>query len=167
MPDVPGMAVPSHIYWILREPGPLLGMAQPTSSTPWTALYDLGVRHVACLTNDAPMYDPSPLSVLSAVELQDLYGGIDPARPRDEEERVRLAVSAIVGALRRGEGVVVHCAGGTGRTGTVIGAALVSLGVSPADAIAHLQDANRRRGRSWPESPWQEDLLRRLGALSI
>ncbi|MCX6093073.1 MAG: tyrosine-protein phosphatase [Candidatus Bipolaricaulota bacterium] len=164
MPAVPGLAVPNDVYWLLKGPAPLLGMARPTPATPWNALWKLGVRRVACLTDDAPAYDPSPLSFACAVELQDLYGGIVPTKPADEEARVEIAVSSVLAALRRGDGVVVHCAGGTGRTGTVIGATLVVLGVPAADVIAHLQAVNKLRGRSWPESPWQQELLRRSRA---
>ncbi|MCX6100910.1 MAG: tyrosine-protein phosphatase [Candidatus Bipolaricaulota bacterium] len=98
------------------------------------------------------------------MDLQDLYGGIAPTNPADEEARVEIAVSSVLAALRRGDGVVVHCAGGTGRTGTVIGATLVALGIPAEDAVAHLQSVNKLRGRSWPESPWQQELLHRFCA---
>jgi protein-tyrosine phosphatase len=162
MPQIAGLAVPSDAYWILRGPGPLLGMARPTSATPWKALQQLGVRRVVCLTDDVPAYDPSPLAFACAVKLQDLDGGIAPIDAAREEAGIERAVSSVLEALRRGEGVVVHCAGGTGRTGTVIGATLCALGIPAFDVIAHLQAVNKLRGRSWPESPWQEDLLRRL-----
>lgn len=162
MPAVARLSVPSDAYWILKGPAPLLGMVRPTPATPWNALWKLGVRHVACLTDDAPAYDPSPLSFACAVELQDLCGGSAPTNPGDEEARIEMVVSSVLAALRRGDGVVVHCAGGTGRTGTVIGATLVALGVPAADVIAHLQAVNKLRARSWPESPWQQELLRRF-----
>jgi hypothetical protein len=152
MPAVPGLAVPKDIYWILRGPVPLLGMTRPTSTTPWAALFSLGVHRVACLTDDAPDDDPSPLTFACAVGLQDLYGGARPARPEAEAEKIRVAAASVLDALDCGEGVVVNCAGGTGRTGTVIGAALVALGIPAADVIAHLQAVNKLRGRSWPES---------------
>lgn len=162
MPAMPGLAVPSDAYWILRRPAPLLGMARPTPSTPWYEMGKLDVRRVVCLTDDVPTYDPAPLTFACAVGLQDLYGGIRPEEPHAEAEKVRVAASAVVDALDRGEGVVVHCAGGTGRTGTVLGAVLVALGIPAADAIAHIQAVNKLRGRAWPESPWQQELLLRL-----
>jgi protein-tyrosine phosphatase len=164
MPAVPGLAVPSDIYWILRGPAPLLGMARPTAATPWNALWKIGVRRVACLTDDTPAYDPAPLTFACAVRLQDLYGGIGPDRPEAEAEKVRVASVSVLEALDRGDGVVVHCAGGTGRTGTVLGATLIALGIPAADAVAHIQAVNKLRGRAWPESPWQQELLLRFRA---
>ena len=164
MPAVPGLAVPNDVYWILKGPAPLLGMARPTPATPWNALWKLGVRRVACLTDDAPGYDPAPLTFVCAVELQDLYGGTMPHHPDLESAKIEAAAISVVKALRGGDGVVVHCAGGTGRTGTVLGASLVALGVPAADVIAHLQAVNKLRGRSWPESPWQQEFLRRFRA---
>lgn len=162
MPDVVGVAVPSEVYWILQEPAPLLGMARPSPRTPWGELCKRGVRHVVCLTSGAPDYDPSPLSLLCALSLQDLYGGAEPVEPTSEAERVARAAQATAKSIRRGEGVVVHCAGGTGRTGTVLGATLVILGVPVGDAVARIQSVNRERERVWPESPWQERVLRNL-----
>lgn len=161
MPNVPGLCVPDDVYWILDRPVPLLGMVRPTPLTPWPALFALGVRRVACLTDNAPPYDPAPLSFACAIELEDLFHRMAPAHPTDEIDKIRVAVLSILSALRRGEGVVVHCAGGTGRTGTVIGATLAMLGVPISETIRHLQCVQEARGRSWPESPWQEEFLRR------
>jgi len=51
----------------------------------------------------------------------------------------------------------VHCVGGTGRTGTVLASALRRLGRSADAAI----DTVRMHRPHWPESPWQEDVVRR------
>ncbi len=161
MPPIAGLVVPGDGYWILVRPAPLLGMIRPSAGTPWNALCDAGVRCVVCLTDDVPPYDPAPLTVAHSVGLQDLYGGITPSDPPGEKRRIDLAADAVVAALRRGEGVVVHCAGGTGRTGTVLGATLIRLGIPPADAVARIQAASKLRGRHWPESPWQQDVLLR------
>jgi hypothetical protein len=163
MPNVPGLCVPDDVYWILDRPVPLLGMVRPTSSTPWPALFALGVRRVACLTDNVPPYDPAPLSFACVIELEDLFHRIAPAHPTDEIDKIRVAVLSILSALSRGEGVVVHCAGGTGRTGTVIGATLAVLGVPVSEAIRHLQLVHEARGRSWPESSWQQDVLEQRG----
>lgn len=46
--------------------------------------------------------------------------------------------------------LVIHCAAGVGRTGTVAASLLVRLGLSAADALAAVEEAG-----SAPETPWQ------------
>jgi protein-tyrosine phosphatase len=51
--------------------------------------------------------------------------------------------------------------GGRGRTGTVIGVALVRIGHAADTTIEHLDRVARARGRrGWPESPWQAEVVR-------
>jgi protein-tyrosine phosphatase len=70
-------------------------------------------------------------------------------------------VNVVLSRLDRGEGVVIHCVGGTGRTGTVLGCVLRSMGYSAEDIIAYLNELNLGRGkRGWPESPWQAEIVR-------
>ena len=88
--------------------------------------------------------------------LTDLYGGVVPDDPEAEAERVWEAARIAAGAVERGTGVVVHCVGGTGRTGTVVACALRLLGRSADEAVATVQ-AHRPK---WPESPWQEQVVR-------
>jgi ADP-ribosyl-[dinitrogen reductase] hydrolase len=47
----------------------------------------------------------------------------------------------ILGVLRRGGRVAIHCAAGLGRTGTVAAKILVALGVTPDQAIAAVRAA--------------------------
>lgn len=70
-------------------------------------------------------------------------------------------METIVGHLRASNGVAVHCHGGTGRTGTVIGAVLVRLGHDPEEVCDWLHQVHVARGRDgWPESDWQQSVLR-------
>jgi Tyrosine phosphatase family len=147
-------------------PAPLAGMPYPSPRTPWQHLAAAGFRHVICLESHGPAYDPSPLTISHRTTLQDLYGSRWPRHPEQEERRIHEAVQAAVTRLQTAEGVVVHCAGGTGRTGTVIGCVLRTLGFSAGEAIAYLNSLHQARGRSgWPESVWQSEVTQRFPGL--
>lgn len=75
---------------------------------------------------------PPPLKLAVACDLDDLSYREFPRKPREEAGRINAIAADIVSALSRGEGCLVHCAAGRGRTGSVIGVALWRLGV-PAD----------------------------------
>lgn len=166
MPKVEGIPSPNALYTVLTRPGRLAGMRRPDAQTPWAALRDAGYRSVVCLTDDRPAYDPAPLDLLHSVGLQDLYGGLSPEDPEEEFARIETATRTVLTALQNGGGVIVHCAGGTGRTGTVIGAVLCRLGMCAEDAARHLDAVDRLRGTQWPESPWQAEILKRFEASS-
>jgi len=154
-----GLATPRQFYWVLERPAPLAGMAYPRSS-PWSSLASAGFRSVACLSDAAVRYDPTPLQVLRAAGLEDLHGGKAPEEPVREASALRDVVAAVVSDLLRGNGVVVHCVGGTGRTGTVIACTLRALGLPVHTVLDYMGELNvARRDRpdwtGWPESEWQ------------
>lgn len=163
MPQIQDILMPNEFYWILKEPALLGGMSYPSSATPWQNIYDAGFHHIVCLTDDEPRYDPAPLSMLHAVKLQDLYGGLAPRDSKREEHLIETAVHAVQGKLLHNEGVVVHCVGGTGRTGTVLGCTLRTLGLAASEVLAYLDELNKARGQAgWPEAAWQADLVERF-----
>jgi protein-tyrosine phosphatase len=153
------LAVPADLYWVTREPVPLAGMAYP-GRVDWAALADEGIGRVVCLSHDEPRYDPAPLAC-SAFRLQDLFTGGVPSDPLAEAQRVHDAVGVVLAELERGSGVVVHCMGGRGRAGTVLGGVLVRLGHPPADVVEYLHRVHVGRGRKdgWPESAWQAEVV--------
>src|SRR4051812_46695700 len=130
------LAVPADFYWVARDPVPLAGMAYP-GRVDWPALAAEGVGHVVCLTHDQPRYDAGPLTT-TAVRLEDLYHGGRPRDPEAERARVHEAAAAVVEHYEAGTGVAVHCMGGRGRTGTVLGVALVRLGHDPDAVVEYL-----------------------------
>jgi hypothetical protein len=160
------VSVPGELYFVSRAPVVIAGMGYP-ARVDWDLLAAEGIAHVVCLTHhDAPPYDPAPLRV-TAIGLEDLWTATAPADPVRERQRVHDAASAVVDSITRGDGVVVHCRGGRGRAGTVLGVALVRLGHEPAAIASWFDLLHVRRGKGgWPESPWQAEMLTELGPLS-
>jgi protein-tyrosine phosphatase len=154
----PGLDTPQRFYQVLRSPAALAGMAFP-QRPPWKTIADAGFQSIVCLTDNTPPYDPSPLRVLRAVKFKDLLGGSRPDNPELEGEMLRDVVQIVVEELRAGRGVLVHCAGGTGRTGTVIACSLAALGMPEPEVLKYMSTVNAARGKShgWPESEWQKN----------
>ena len=143
------------LFVVSTSPAPLAGMAYPQPSLDWDELHDDGYRRVLRLHPGS--YDPSPLSAHEIV-LEDLVGGRLPSDPATERERMLEAGRLAAQWVTQGEGVVVHCLGGTGRTGTVLACAMRRLGFDADDAIRAVRGHRPR----WPESEWQEALVRGL-----
>lgn len=163
MPPMPGLLLPYAFYWVLRHPAPLAGMPYPSLHTPWAAMAEAGFAHVVCLNEALPSYDPTPLNILHAVALEDLVFGDPPQAPEQEEARIREAVTVALGKLEVGEGVMVHCYGGRGRAGTVLGCMLRSLGYAGGDICDYLDRLHKARGKTgWPEAAWQADMVVRF-----
>ena len=74
-------------------------------------------------------------------------------------ESVRALVEETISAARSGKNVVIHCAGGLGRAGTIGGCVLVRLGKSADEALALLRAA---RGPHCPETEAQRAFIRRF-----
>ncbi len=163
MPRIPGTRVPESFYLVTREPAPLAGMEYPRwEGLSWSALARLRLVHVVCLTDEACVYDPSPLRSPICIHLQDLASGVPPTDATAEEQLVRKAVAEVLSRLWAGEGAVVHCEGGTGRTGVVLGCVLRALEYTADEVLAYLDRIAKARGRGeWPESDWQADVVRR------
>jgi protein-tyrosine phosphatase len=56
-------------------------------------------------------------------------------------------------ALQAGQVIYVHCFGGIGRTGTVIGCYLVRLGLSGEEALSRIAALRRDTPDGWQRSP--------------
>jgi hypothetical protein len=157
-PPIDGIDMPKDLYWVVASPAPLAGMRLPTASFPWSSLLNAGFHQVVSL-HPTPI-SPAPLTLAFADRLEDLIGGGLPSDEGAERARIHRAVNATLKSLRSGQGVVIHCWGGRGRTGTVIGCVLRELGYPAGEAIAFLDNVHRVRGKpGWPESPWQSRLV--------
>ncbi|HEV2772938.1 MAG TPA: hypothetical protein VGV57_08965 [Thermoleophilaceae bacterium] len=79
------------------------------------------------------------------------------------EWRMRLVQSALREAVGAGETVYVHCWGGVGRTGTVVGCRRVETdGISGQHVLARIEELRRgtqRAHRGSPETPAQRDMI--------
>jgi protein-tyrosine phosphatase len=162
MPLIDGIRIPMNLYVVLKEPALLAGMSYPGTRTPWVKIGDAGFSNVVCLCDSKVHYNPYPLKVLFSAELEDLYHGYDPEDPETEERLIRQATGVIGKKMDEGEGIVVHCVGGIGRTGTVLGCVLRDLGFSAGEVINYLDKINELRGfGGWPETEWQGEMVRR------
>jgi protein-tyrosine phosphatase len=140
-------------------------MKYPKPSFPWASLKAAGFSHVVSLHPGE--YDSAPLTKIFSERLQDLVDGGPPQNEVHEKQLIRNAVEATIVALRSGQGVVVHCVGGRGRTGTVLGCVLRELGFEADESIRFLDRVHQARGKTgWPESAWQGSVVRgwKLGA---
>ncbi|MBE7483090.1 MAG: tyrosine-protein phosphatase [Polyangiaceae bacterium] len=118
-----------------------------------------------CLADENPGYDSSPLELIGAVELEDLFHGGPPCEPTVEVALVRGAVGLVLDRLEQRAGAVVHCAGGTGRTGTLLGVVLARLGHESDRVVESLDGVHRARRRAgWPEAEWQAVAVREAGS---
>jgi hypothetical protein len=77
-------------------------------------------------------------------------------------DEMRSILNTIDGAIARGKKVYVHCYGGIGRTGTVVGGYLVRHGLQPRDAleaIARWREGTPDGHRRSPENEAQEAFM--------
>jgi len=56
-------------------------------------------------------------------------------------DRLVQVVGELVGLVRQGECILVHCNGGKGRTGLIVVSTLVALGMDPSDATEKIRIA--------------------------
>lgn len=162
MPRFDGIDVPNRFYTVMKEQYLLAGMRYPWNRYQWRDLWHAGFTDVVCLLGSDHGYDPYPLEILHTADLVDLYGGACPSDPEGQEELVREATRVTAEGLREGKGIIVHCAAGTGRTGTVLGCVLRELGFPADEVLDYLREVNLARGhRAWPESPWQAEMIRK------
>ncbi|CDO20654.1 Protein tyrosine/serine phosphatase [Mycolicibacterium mageritense DSM 44476 = CIP 104973] len=160
-----------HAWWV--KPHRLLAGEYPGATTPEKAaakvrlLVEAGVDTIVDLTTEHDGLTPYRDELQAAAEhagrrvrhcahpIPD-FGVLDHAG-------YDAILARIHSELDAGRTVYVHCWGGKGRTGTVIGCFLAESGLSYDDVIARiaeLRSGTRKAAHCCPESAAQHDLLR-------
>lgn len=139
-------------YWV--QPGELLAGYFPGSQDPGTAranlcaMLDLGIRTFVNLMGENDLnYDGEPFAPYDAT-LQNLAleRGIEATHLRlpirdlglPSIQLMRQILDAINASIKSGKPVYVHCWGGLGRTGTVVGCWLLDSGIAEASNVIRM-----------------------------
>ncbi len=161
-------------YWVL--PGQFAAGEYPGARNPDEAasklrtLLEAGFDHFIDLTEDDEWLEPyteiaaSEARRLSSQVTHERHAIVD-ARVPASPQAMAAILDAIDNALAAGRTVYVHCWGGVGRTGTVVGCWLVRRGRSGDEALQRLAgwwqtvEKVRRQPRS-PETAEQHEYVR-------
>jgi protein-tyrosine phosphatase len=152
---------PEDTYWVV--PGKLLAGPYPGSRwfegeahTKLRSLLDKGVNHFINLTQEGELVPYDSL-------LDELAGGYDTAVIHTRfpiadmhtapAKRINQILDEIDAALALDEVVYVHCWGGIGRTGMIVGCYLVRHGMTGLDALEAIQHLRADVYSSWMRSP--------------
>ena len=156
-------------YWVV--PGQLLAGPRPTgpdraaSRAAVRALIDVGIGTVIDLRTAAEPPGIRSLLTKLSPEGEEVSWISAPIQDGDapSESLLTLVLDLIDGSIARGRPVYVHCEGGLGRTGTIVGAYLIRHGLVEVDTVAQrLSDLRRGQpnaSRPSPETPRQYRLL--------
>ena len=149
-------------YWVLRDR--LLAGEYPGARSPGEArrklrrLLDAGASYFLDLTEDGE-YGLEPYASLAHEEAasrgEEIVHRRMPIRDQGTPSvaEMRAILDAIDAALEAGHRVYVHCWGGIGRTGTVVGCYLVRQGRSGAEALQEIEFLRRGTPDGWRRSP--------------
>ena len=170
-----------NCYWLL--PGRFLAGEYPGQVDPQrqvarlTALLEAGVRQGLDLTDPAESLPPYAPSMREIARTRGVELGIERIAIADfgvpAPATMRHILDTLAAALGRRDTVYLHCHGGIGRTGTVVGCLLVEAGYTPMQALGLIEHkwqvmAKRARAPVSPETDaqrayiarWADPLLR-------
>ncbi|MFZ6005779.1 MAG: ADP-ribosylglycohydrolase family protein [Actinomycetota bacterium] len=161
-----------HAWWV--EPGAVLAGEYPAAKTDprrtrdkCNLLIDAGIRTFIDLTTPNDPLDPYAPVIASAgehrqLDLRHISIGIPDLGVLTDDEYDPIV--DLIDEQKRCGGVYVHCWGGVGRTGTVIGVLLARHGHDYESIMSTLEDlraGTKKAQRSCPETGVQLDVLRR------
>lgn len=118
----------------------------------------LGITRVICLTPLEEIWRKSShyacfLESGAYRWKQEMFPIKDFSVPDDREAYLELA-QRLADRLVAGENILIHCAGGVGRTGTLAAVILLALGMNQLEALQAVEMAGSR-----PENTTQRDLV--------
>jgi len=157
-------------YWVV--PGRFLAgeyprtMERDSSVEKLRALVAVGVTTFVDLTTDADALEPYDawLAEPSAASAEHHFFPIPDVSVPLSEDLTRAALDLIDNKLAQGEGVYVHCWGGVGRTGTIVGCWLARhghQGEASLDRLAELwSSCPKSQHKASPETPEQRRYIR-------
>lgn len=161
-----------HAWWV--EPGEVLAGEYPAarndlrrSAEKLNLLVDAGIRTFIDLTTPGDRLDPygSVLTGIAAarkLDLRHVGAGIPDLGVLADHEYDHIL--GLVREHRRRGGVYIHCWGGVGRTGTVVGALLAEAGYdydTMLRTLRTLRAGTKEERRPCPETEAQRGVLRR------
>jgi len=149
------------------QPGLLFGGEYPGDRKPGVArarlwsLVEMGVRTFVDLTGPADglvSYDHLLLELEqeAGASLHHISLPVPDMGVPDSGQTMRAILDALRSSMEARPAVYVHCWGGIGRTGTVVGCWLRECGLGPDEALArvqHLYASHMPKVRIHPESP--------------
>lgn len=165
-------AAPGDSFWVIDDhllAGPYPGApSRREARAKLEAFLDLGVTCFVDLTGEGegpPLHPYSELlrSVAAKRKIRVAHLRM-PIRDVDipTSWQMRATLAAIRIAVSEGETVYLHCWGGVGRTGTVLGCLIRETGVSGTDALAQLKgmrSGTQRANRTSPETHEQRTFV--------
>ncbi|HEY2784554.1 MAG TPA: dual specificity protein phosphatase 23 [Fimbriiglobus sp.] len=145
---------PSGFSWV-DEPH-LAGLSRPGSADDLRWLRQSGIDVLISLT-----VEPLPRPWVNDAGLLSVHIPVpDLTAPTDRQFDVVL--DTVLRAKQTGMGVAVHCLAGLGRTGTVLAAYFVAIGLAPDEAIAKVRSLRPGSIESSEQEQAVRDLARRL-----
>ncbi len=166
--------LPSSVdsYWV--EDGVLLAGEYPGDLDPEVAraklgeLLDCGIRAFIDLTETSDPLEPYEVILMEEAEARGIEVSYARHPIRDINiptvDGMRTILRALADAHESGAPAYVHCWGGIGRTGTVVGCWLKEQGAldcDPVEAIARLRKATKKRDIKSPEASSQVRFIAR------